>query len=378
MKPCWDRKTKKISVKLNGTDGISLALIPLPGANHIEIADEFYKRFEDIKKNLPPGLNVYIGYDRTVFVRQSVHDVIETLLIALGLVMIIVFLFFRDWKIALRPLIDIPVSLIGAFFIMYVSGFSVNVLSLLAIVLATGLVVDDGIVVTENIYKKIEQGMDRWTAAFQGTREIFFAVISTSLTLAVVFIPVIFLQGFTGRLFREFGIVVAGAVLISALVSLTLTPVLNVFLTSKVTKHSGFYLATEPFFTGMENKYRAWLSSFMKHSAYAYIIVIACVVSIVLIGKNLKSELAPLEDHSVIRTSITAPEGSSFDFTAGLLDSISAMLMDSVPEARLTFARAGGFGASGSNSGFLNSFLLEPSEREASQQEIYDRMVAAL
>ena len=368
-------ENEEVSVKLNGTDGISLALIPLPGANHIEIADEFYKRFEDIKKNLPPGLNIYIGYDRTVFVRQSVHDVIETLLIALGLVMIIVFLFFRDWKIALRPLIDIPVSLIGAFFIMYISGFSVNVLSLLAIVLATGLVVDDGIVVTENIYKKIEQGMDRWSAAFAGTREIFFAVISTSLTLAIVFIPVIFLQGFTGRLFREFGIVVAGAVLISALVSLTLTPVLNVFLTSKVTKHSRFYRATEPFFVGMEQKYRSWLSSFMKRKWYAYLIVIICLFSIFVIGKNLKTELAPLEDHSVIRTQITAPEGSSFDFTSNLLDSISAMLMDSVPESRLTFARAGGFGASGSNSGFMNSFLLEPTQRKATQQEIYDRMV---
>jgi hydrophobe/amphiphile efflux-1 (HAE1) family protein len=368
-------ENEEVSVKLNGTDGISLALIPLPGANHIEIADEFYKRFEDIKKNLPPGLNIYIGYDRTVFVRQSVSDVIETLLIALGLVMVIVFLFFRDWKIALRPLIDIPVSLIGAFFIMYISGFSVNVLSLLAIVLATGLVVDDGIVVTENIYKKIEQGMDRWSAAFAGTREIFFAVISTSLTLAVVFIPVIFLQGFTGRLFREFGVVVAGAVLISALVSLTLTPVLNVFLTSKVTKHSRFYRATEPFFAGMEQKYRQWLSSFMKHSWVSFLILLICVVSIVFFWKTIKTELAPLEDHSVIRTQITAPEGSSFDFTSHLLDTLSAMLMDSVPESRLTFARTGGFGASGSNSGNMNSFLLEPTERKATQQEIYDRMV---
>lgn len=368
-------ENEETSVKLNGTDGISLALIPLPGANHIEIADEFYKRFEDIKKNIPPGLNVYIGYDRTVFVRQSVHDVIETLLIALGLVMIIVFLFFRDWKIALRPLIDIPVSLIGSFFIMYVSGFSVNVLSLLAIVLATGLVVDDGIVVTENIFKKIEQGMDRWTAAFQGTREIFFAVISTSLTLAVVFIPVIFLQGFTGRLFREFGIVVAGAVLISALVSLTLTPVLNVFLTGKKTQHSGFYHKTEPFFAGMEQKYRQWLSTFMKTRWVSLVILVLCIVSIVFFWKTIKTELAPLEDHSVIRTSITAPEGSSFDFTSSLLDSISVVVMDSVPEARLTFARAGGFGASGSNSGFMNCFLLEPSERKASQQDIYDRLV---
>jgi len=370
-------ENEEVSVKLNGAEGISLALIPLPGANHVEIADEFYKRFEEIKNNLPDGLNLYIGYDRTVFVRQSIHDVIETLLIALFLVVIIVFLFFRDWKIALRPLIDIPVSLIGSFFIMYILGFSVNVLTLLAIVLATGLVVDDGIVVTENIYKKIEQGMDRWSAAFSGTREIFFAVISTSLTLAVVFIPVIFLQGFTGRLFREFGIVVAGAVLISALVSLTLTPVLNVFLTSKKQKHSRFYNATEPFFAGIESRYRSGLSSFIQHKWISFLILGLCILSIgiFIYGKVLKSELAPTEDRSVIRTSFTAPEGTSFDYTSALVDHISQVVMDSVPEARLTFTRLGSFGSSGANSAFMNNFLVQPTERKASQQEIYERMV---
>ncbi len=203
-------------------------LIPLPGANDIQIADEFYKRLDQIKENAPKGMELNIGRDKSIFVRQSVSDVVETLMIAISLVILIIFLFFRNWVIALRPLIDIPVSLIGTFFVMYIFGYSVNVLTLLGIVLATGLVVDDGIVVTENIFKRIERGMDKWQAAFEGTREIFFAVVSTSLTLAIVFIPVIFLQGFTGRLFREFGIVVASAVLISALVSLTLTPVLNV------------------------------------------------------------------------------------------------------------------------------------------------------
>ena len=368
-------QNEEVSVKLNGAEGISLALIPLPGANHIEIADEFYKRFNDIKKNLPEGLNIYIGYDRTVFVRQSVRDVIETLLIALSLVVLIVFLFFRDWKIALRPLIDIPVSLIGSFFIMYISGFSVNVLTLLAIVLATGLVVDDGIVVTENIFKKIEQGMDRWAAAFAGTREIFFAVISTSLTLAVVFIPVIFLQGFTGRLFREFGIVVSGAVLISALVSLTLTPVLNVFLTSRKRKHSRFYNATEPFFAGIEFYYRKWLTSFTKRKWISFLILGMCLVCIWIFAKVLKSELAPLEDHSVIRTSFTAPEGTSFDYTKELVEHVSEVVMDSVPEARLTFTRVGGGFGGGSNTANMNNFLVEPTKRKASQQEIYERMV---
>ncbi len=221
-------QNEESGARINGITGVVLALIPLPGANDIQIADEFYKRLDQIKENAPEGMKLQIGRDKSIFVRQSVSDVVETLLIAISLVILIIFLFFRNWVIALRPLIDIPVSLIGTFFVMYIFGYSVNVLTLLGIVLATGLVVDDGIVVTENIFKRIERGMDKWQAAFEGTREIFFAVVSTSLTLAIVFIPVIFLQGFTGRLFREFGIVVASAVLISALVSLTLTPVLNV------------------------------------------------------------------------------------------------------------------------------------------------------
>src|SRR5207342_3231288 len=206
-----------------------------------------------IKKEVPSDISLNIALDQTKFIKKSISEVKETLMISIILVVLIIYLFFRDWIIALRPLIDIPVSLIGAFFIMYLCGFTINVLTLLAIVLATGLVVDDGIVVTENIYKKIEQGMDKWQAAKEGSKEIYFAVISTSITLAVVFLPIIFLQGFVGRLFREFGIVVAGAVLISAFVSLTLTPVLNVYLAGKAHKHSWFYTVTEPFFRSLEN-----------------------------------------------------------------------------------------------------------------------------
>jgi len=367
-------EVEETQVKLNGAEGISLALIPLPGANHIEIADEFYKRFDRIRKEAPEGMKLNIGYDKTKFVRQSVTDVAETLLVAISLVVLIVFLFFRNWVIALRPLIDIPVSLIGSFFIMYLFGFSVNVLTLLAIVLATGLVVDDGIVVTENIFKKIEQGMDRWKAAFAGTREILFAVISTSFTLAIVFIPVIFLSGFTGRLFREFGIVVAGAVLISAFVSLTLTPVLNVMMGGSLTRHSKFYNATEPFFTGLEERYRKILGYFISHKYLSLVILGVCIAMIIGIGSNLQSELAPLEDHSILRTSVTAAEGTDFDNMTALLDRISEKVMDSVPEARLVFARAGGFGSTSGNVGNLNIFLTEPNERKTTQQDVYDRL----
>jgi len=362
--------------KLNGGEGIALALIPLPGANTITIADEFYKRFDEIQKMLPPGLKVFVGYDRSKFVRQSVKDVAETLAIAISLVILIVFLFFRTWMIALRPLIDIPVSLIGTFFIMYIFGFSVNVLTLLAIVLATGLVVDDGIVVTENIYKKIELGMDKWKAAFAGTREIIFVVISTSLTLAVVFIPVIFLQGFTGRLFREFGIVLASAVLISAFVSLTLTPVLNVKLGRSNTKELKFYQMTEPFFIGLDRNYRNLLRLFINRKWIAVAILVACLGLVVLLVKTLKSELAPLEDHSLIRASVTAPEGTDFDYMLNLFDRIGQREMDEVPEARLVYVRAGsGFGVSNTNTGNVNTFLTDPKERKATQQDIYNRLV---
>ncbi|MGB3235710.1 MAG: efflux RND transporter permease subunit, partial [Ferruginibacter sp.] len=292
---------------------IALAVTPQPGTNYVSISDEVKKRLAEIIKTLPDDVTLEVTWDQTDNIRKSINEVEETLLIAFVLVVLIIFLFFRDWLIAIRPLIDIPVSLIGAFFIMYLTGFTINVLTLLAIVLATGLVVDDGIVVTENIYKKMEGGMDKWKAAKEGSKEIYFAVIATSITLAVVFLPIIFLQGFTGRLFREFGIVVAGAVLISAFVSLTLTPVLNVYLSKKTHSHSWFYIKTEPFFTGMENGYRRLLNTFMRVRYMAWVIMAACFAIIFFLGKTLKSELAPLEDKSGFRLAVSAPEGTSYD-----------------------------------------------------------------
>jgi len=367
-------QNEEMGSTVNGVNGVTLALVPLPGANTIEIADEFHKRLEQIKQNLPEGMELKIGRDRSVFVKNSVNDVVETLLIAILLVVVIIFLFFRNIVIALRPLIDIPVSLIGTFFVMYLFGYSINVLTLLGIVLATGLVVDDGIVVTENIFKRIEKGMDKWKAASEGTKEIFFAVISTSLTLAIVFIPVIFLSGFTGRLFREFGIVVASAILISALVSLTLTPVLNVKLGGSLSHHSKFYLKSESFFVGMENGYRKALKAFIGHKWASFSILGICILIIVLIGANIKSELAPMEDHSFIRTSITAPEGTEFSTTQKITDAISEMQMNDIPELEYVLTRYGGFGGNSSNSGFVMTMLSEPDQRDRSQQEIYDEL----
>lgn len=362
--------------RLKNSTAVSLSIIPQPGANYIAIADEFYRRFEQIKASLPDGMSVDVGIDKSKFVRRSVSEVQETLLIAISLVILIIYLFFRNWSIALRPLIDIPVSLIGAFFIMYLFGFSINVLTLLAIVLATGLVVDDGIVVTENIYKRIERGMRPMEAAREGTREIFAAVISTSITLAVVFLPVVFMEGFTGRLFREFGIVVAGAVMISALVSLTLTPVLNVKLSPKEHKESRFYIATEPFFRRMESGYRNSLEKFMRRRWLALVGLIACVGLILLFAYSLNSELAPMEDRSVVRVPLSAPEGTSFDYMDDIVYRISDQIIDSVPEARMVFSNtAPPFGNNNSvNSGMVIVRLTDPGDREASQQEIADRI----
>lgn len=360
----------------NNIPSVNLGIVAQPGSNQIEIVDEVYRRLDQIKKDMPPDVVLEVGYDRTTFVRNAIREVKDTLFIAIGLVVIIIFLFFREWKIALRPLIDIPVSLIGAFFIMYAMGFSINVLTLLAIVLATGLVVDDGIVVTENIFKKMEQGMNKYRAAFEGSREIYFAVIATSITLAIVFLPIIFLEGFVGKLFREFGIVLAGAVLISAFVSLTLTPVLNIYLTPKSGhKHSWFYKVTEPFFAGLENLYKSTLIGFMKMRWFAFVLVIACGSIIYFIGKKLPSELAPMEDRNRVRTMITGPEGADFDFTDRVTYEITQSLMDSVPEREVILSFAPGFSAgNGSNASFISMGLVTPEERERTQNEIAQQM----
>jgi multidrug efflux pump len=369
-------ENEESSTRKNNFRSVNLAVVAQPGSNQVAIADELYKRLEQIKKDLPEDILLEVGFDRTTFVRKAIVEVKETLFIAILLVVIIIYLFFREWSLAFRPLIDIPVSLIGAFFIMYVSGFSINVLTLLSLVLATGLVVDDGIVVTENIFKKMEGGMNKWKAAREGSKEIYFAVIATSITLAIVFLPIIFLQGFVGRLFREFGIVVAGAVLISAFVSLTLTPVLNIYLTPKgLHKHSWFYLKSEPFFRWMENGYRETLEGFMKKRWAAFIIVAACAGLIYLVGKGIPSELAPMEDRNRLRASVLAPEGTDFDYMEKVVVDISQKVIDSIPEKYIVLSFSPSFGGSGGvNSSFISIGLKPASERERSQNEIAQQM----
>ncbi len=371
---------EQTAFKESGSLQVALAVVPQPGANYVEIAKEFYKRFEQLKKDLPEDIEVKVLVDKTKFIKQSITEVEETLGISFILVVIIIYLFFRDWLIAFRPLIDIPVSLIGTFFIMYVCDFSINILTLLGIVLATGLVVDDGIVVTENIYKKIEDGMDVRKAAFRGSAEIFFAVISTSVTLAAVFLPVMFLQGFTGRLFREFAVVVAGSVLISAFVSLSLTPMLSVKFIRKNQKKSKFYERTEPFFVRMTNAYTETLTNAMKRKWVAIVILLGSLGIIWGLNGSIPSELAPLDDRSFLRYSVTGPEGSSYEFMANYMDKVANMVADSVPEANMNveIVAFGGGGSGGVNSGMGMIGLVDPDKRKRSQQDIADALTKSL
>jgi len=358
------------SWKMNGVNAVGLAIIPQPGANYINISDEFNKRLEDIKKTQKNDIQFTTLVDNTKNVRRSLNEVKETLLISFILVILVIFFFFRNWLIAIRPLIDIPISLIATFFVMYLAGFSINILSLLGIILATGLVVDDGIVVTENIFRKYEGGMPIRRAALEGSKEIFFAVISTSITLAIVFLPVLFLQGFVGSLFREFAVVVASAVLISAFVSLTITPVLNVYLNKPKAKHGRFYTMTEPFFKGMENGYKKFLSHFINLRWMAWVIVGICLLITYFIGSNLQSELAPLEDKGSIRFQITGPEGASYGYMTKAGTDFGNYLIDSIPEGSFSFLALPGFGGSGLNAGSGRIGLVPGKERNRTQSEI--------
>ena len=365
--------------RINDVPSLGCSIVPQPGANHVEIAEEFYKRYEQFKKELPPDFKLGISTDNTRFITKSITEVTETLIIAILLVVIIIYLFFRDWSIALRPLIDIPVSLIGTFFVMYLCGFSINVLTLLAIVLATGLVVDDGIVVTENIFKKSEQGMPPFQAAIEGSKEIAFAVISTSITLAAIFLPIIFMQGFVGKLFKEFGIVVASAVLISIFVSLTLTPMLNAWLIHDTKKKTKFYILTEPFFVWMNNAYHQSLERFLKRRWMSFVILGSAVGLTTILWQILPSEIAPIEDRSMMRITMTLPEGASFEYTDEFMLKYIKLIQDSVPENKLIMAitastPGGGSSGGGVNSGFSRVPLVDPSERGRTQQEIADKL----
>ena len=371
-------EAENLETKLSdsGQPMVGMAIVPQPGTNYLDIANAFYKEYDKIEKDLPKDFKLNVAIDNTIFVKKAVFEVAETLLISIVLVILIIYLFFRNWAIAFRPLIDIPVSLIATFFIMWLFGFSINVLTLLAIVLATGLVVDDGIVVTENIFKKVEEGMSPIEAAIKGSNEIFFAVISISITLAAVFLPVIFLEGFVGRLFREFGVVIGAAVLISAFVSLSLTPMLNAYLMKKgEQKRSKFYDLTEPYFVKMNTSYAESLKRFMHKKWMSFPIIIACIGLIVLFYSLLKKETAPYDDRSFISLNVSAPEGVSYDYMDRFMNELTDLINDSIPEKKVSLIiTSPGWGASSVNSGRARIRLVEPGEREKSQSEIVQEL----
>ena len=363
---------------LRGNGGIPMAgvaITPQPGANQIDIADECYKRVDQIKKELPPDLKVGLAMDTTQSIRKAITEVEETILIAFSLVLLVIFLFLRSWRTTMIPIIAIPISLISSFFIMYIAGFSINILTLLGIVLATGLVVDDAIVVLENIYHKIEGGMDPIEAEHKGSKEIFFAIIFTTITLAAVFLSIIFLWGLTGRLFREFGVVVAGSVLVSALVSLTLTPMMSSYMLRKHDHHMKIFVATENFINRVIASYNRSLTNFIRYRWIAILIMVVSVGIILGIGILIPSELAPMEDKGRFTIMSTAPEGTSFE----AMDKYEMQMIgivDTIPEKSAILAvTSPGFGSSTSvNQGFVRVALVDASERERSQQQIADEI----
>ncbi len=359
-------------MKMDDVPMVGVVVIPQPGANHIDIADAVYERMKSMEKDLPDDVKVRYGFDNTRFIRASIKEVEDTVYEAFLLVIIIIFLFLRDWRVTLVPCIVIPVSLVGSFFVMYVAGFSINVLSMLAIVLAVGLVVDDAIVMTENIYIRIEQGMEPKAAGIEGAKEIFFAVISTSVTLVAVFFPIVFMEGTTGRLFREFSIVISGAVIISTIAALTFTPMLATKMLIKREKQGWFYRKTEPFFEGMNRFYRRTLNAFLRVRILVVPLVVVMLGIIYFLWSAIPSEMAPLEDRSYISVNTSGPEGVTYEYMRDYTEDIKRVIDSVTTETRAITARVS------SGSGNIQVDLLDISERQQSQMEVAENISKAV
>ncbi|MFM8741640.1 MAG: efflux RND transporter permease subunit, partial [Cytophagales bacterium] len=366
-------ENERTILRRDGIPGCALAIVAQPGANNIDIANRLYKKLDQIQRDLPQDVSYQMSYDSTKYIRASISEVEETIIIAFCLVLSIIFLFLRDWRTTVIPIATIPISLIGSFFVMYLLGFTINVLTLLGIVLAIGIVVDDAIVVLENIYVKVEEGEDPEEAARKGSTEIYFAVISTTISVVAVFLPVIFLQGLTGRLFREFGLVVASSVAISAFVSLTLTPMMSAKILKRRTVQPWLYRKTEPFFEWLTQSYSNTLAGFMKNRWLAFVIIFVSGALIYLLGKVTPSELAPLEDRSEFRLQAQAQEGATFEYMDRYVKELTQFIADEVPERNgMVSVTAPGFGNAGVNSGFVRVILNDPKQRTRTQQNIVD------
>lgn len=362
----------KSYMKMNGVPMVGVVVVPQPGANHINIADAVYERMEQMKKDLPDDVHYSYGFDNTKFIRASINEVKQTVYEAFVLVIIIIFLFLRDWRVTLVPCIVIPVSLVGSFFIMYLFGFSINVLTMLAVVLAVGLVVDDAIVMTENIYIRIEQGMNPKKAGIEGAKEIFFAVISTTVTLVAVFFPIVFMEGTTGRLFREFCMVISGAVVISSFAALTFTPMLATKLLKQQKKKNAFYRITEPFFIGMNNMYSRSLQVVLRHRIWTLPVIVLMLGAIVYLWGAIPSEMAPLEDRSMITINTRGAEGVTYEYIRDYTEDINSIVDSVIPDADAVTARVS------SGSGNIQVRLKDMGDRDYTQMEAAEKLSQAV
>jgi len=356
--------------RFNGKPSLNIGIIKQAVANPLELSNEVRAEVDKINENLPTGMKLIVAYDTSTFIDRSIKSVFTTIGEAIAMVVLVIFFFLRSLRATIIPIVTIPVSLVGAFGLMYAFGFTINTLTLLAIVLAIGLVVDDAIVVLENIFRHLENGMPRMQAAMQGSREIAFAVVAMTLTLASVFAPLAFATGRTGRLFIEFALTLAGAVMVSGFMALTLTPMMCSQLLRHQTKHSWIYNRIEAGFNGVAEGYRRLLTAVLKAR---WIVILGWVMTLalgILLFTSLKSELSPVEDRGIIFGVVTAPQGSTPQYTSDQLKPIEEFYSQ-VPEA-FAYTAISGFPTVVDGSAILR---LKPwEEREKKQQQIAEEL----
>ena len=316
---------ERVSARFNGRGAVAIGVVKQSTANPLDVSKAVNDALPTIRVALPDGMGVDVGYDSSVFIAKSIDAVFHTIFEAIILVVLVIFFFLRSLRATLVPLVTIPVSLIGGFALMYAFGFSINTLTLLSMVLAIGLVVDDAIVMLENIFRYVEEGMDPFQAALKGSREIGFAVIAMTITLAAVYAPIGFMTGRTGRLFTEFALTLAGAVIVSGFVALTLSPMMCSKLLKHETKHGLLYRAIERFLEGMPNGYRSLLRLSLRARPLVLLIGFAVAAASYVLFNGLKSELAPVEDRGTIVGIAIAPDGSTLDYTMGYAQQMEAL-----------------------------------------------------
>ncbi len=333
-------RTERSAAWYNGTPSVTLAVVKQATANPLDVSAGLTRLLPEVSDDLPPKMRLAISYDSSVFIDRSIKAVWTTIAEAVGLVVLIIILFLRDWRATLIPIVTIPVSLIGAFALMLVMGFTVNTLTLLSLVLAIGLVVDDAIVVLENTFRHVEEGVEPTAAAVRGINEIAFAVVAMTLTLVAVYAPMAFATGRTGRLFIEFALTLAGAVLVSGFVALTLTPMMCAKLLRRQEQHGRIYMALERFFEGMINGYRRLLAASLQAR---WIVIVAGLATAAAGGwffTQLRSELSPVEDQGIVFAQGVAPEGATLAFTAEYARRIEPILLAN-PDVETTITIVG-------------------------------------